>query len=145
MSTNNLLGRRNFIKGIGAASIAIAAPAMAISEKTDGVEWDKEVEILIVGSGFAGLAAAIEATRQGAKDVHIFEKMSYYGGNSAINGGLFAAPQTPMQKKEGIKDSVDTMVQDQVNAGRGIADVALLDHIATVSYTHLTLPTICSV
>ncbi len=130
MSTNNLLGRRNFIKGIGAASIAIAAPAMAISEKTDGVEWDKEVEILIVGSGFAGLAAAIEATRQGAKDVHIFEKMSYYGGNSAINGGLFAAPQTPMQKKEGIKDSVDTMVQDQVNAGRGIADVALLDHIA---------------
>ncbi|GGI97582.1 flavocytochrome c [Shewanella hanedai] len=103
---------------------------MAISEKTDGVEWDKEVEILIVGSGFAGLAAAIEATRQGAKDVHIFEKMSYYGGNSAINGGLFAAPQTPMQKKEGIKDSVDTMVQDQVNAGRGIADVALLDHIA---------------
>jgi flavocytochrome c len=130
VSTNNLLGRRNFIKGIGAASIAIAAPAMAISEKTDGVEWDKEVEILIVGSGFAGLAAAIEATRQGAKDVHIFEKMSYYGGNSAINGGLFAAPQTPMQKKEGIKDSVDTMVQDQVNAGRGIADVALLDHIA---------------
>ena len=94
MSTNNLLGRRNFIKGIGAASIAIAAPAMAISEKTDGVEWDKEVEILIVGSGFAGLAAAIEATRQGAKDVHIFEKMSYYGGNSAINGGLSAGLQT---------------------------------------------------
>ncbi|MEC4729023.1 flavocytochrome c [Shewanella sp. D64] len=131
MSTNNLLGRRNFIKGIGAAAgVAIAAPAMALSEKADGIKWDKEVEVLIVGSGFAGLAAAIEATRKGAKDVHVFEKMSYFGGNSVINGGLFAAPETPMQKKEGVVDSVEAMVQDQVNAGRGIAYVELLRHIA---------------
>ncbi|MBE7216211.1 flavocytochrome c [Shewanella benthica] len=131
MSNNNLLGRRNFIKGMGAAAgVALAAPAMAISEKADGVKWDKEVEVLIIGSGFAGLAAAIEATRKGAKDVHIFEKMSYFGGNSAINGGLFAAPGTPMQKKEGVQDSVDRMVADQMKSGRGIADEALLRHVA---------------
>lgn len=131
MGNNNLLGRRNFIKGIGAAAgVAIASPAMAISEKADGITWDKEVEVLIIGSGFAGLAAAIEATRKGAKDVHIFEKMSYFGGNSAINGGLFAAPGTPMQKKEGVKDSVARMVTDQMKSGRGIADEALLRHVA---------------
>lgn len=101
MSNANLLGRRNFIKGLGAATgVAMVSPVMAVSEKADGIKWDKEIEILIVGSGFAGLAAAIEATRKGAKDVHIFEKMSYFGGNSAINGGLFAAPGTPMQKKK---------------------------------------------
>jgi len=132
MSDVNLLGRRNFIKGMGAAAgVAIASPAMAISEKADGVKWDKEVEVLIIGSGFAGLAAAIEATRKGAKDVHIFEKMSYFGGNSAINGGLFAAPGTPMQKQEGVKDSVDRMVADQMKSGRGIADEALLRHVAS--------------
>jgi len=132
MSDVNLLGRRNFIKGMGAAAgVAIASPAMAISEKADGVKWDKEVEVLIIGSGFAGLAAAIEATRKGAKDVHIFEKMSYFGGNSAINGGLFAAPGTPMQKKEGVQDSVDRMVADQMKSGRGIADEALLRHVAS--------------
>ena len=131
MSNNNLLGRRNFIKGMGAAAgVAMAAPAMAISEKADGVKWDKEVEVLIIGSGFAGLAAAIEATRKGAKDVHIFEKMSYFGGNSAINGGLFAAPGTPMQKKEGVQDSVERMVADQMKSGRGVADEALLRHVA---------------
>ncbi|MBW8186695.1 flavocytochrome c [Shewanella nanhaiensis] len=131
MSNKDLLGRRNFIKGMGAAAgVAMAAPALAVSESANGVKWDKEVEVLIIGSGFAGLAAAIEATRKGAKDVHIFEKMSYFGGNSAINGGLFAAPDTPMQKQEGVKDSVDTMVADQLAAGRGIADEALLRHVA---------------
>ncbi len=131
MSDKNLLGRRNFMMGMGAAGLAMAAtPALAISEKSNGVKWDKEVEVLIIGSGFAGLAAAIEATRNGAKDVHIFEKMSYFGGNSAINGGLFAAPGTPMQKQEGVKDSVDRMVNDQLKSGRGIADEPLLRHVA---------------
>ena len=56
--------------------------------------------------------------------------MPVLGGNSAINGGLFAAPGTPLQDKEGVKDSVDRMVADQVKAGRGIADEALLRHVA---------------
>ncbi|MDD8060751.1 MULTISPECIES: flavocytochrome c [Shewanella] len=132
MSNVDLLGRRKFIAGLGiAAGAAMVAPAMAVSEKADGVKWDKEVEIVIIGSGFAGLAAAIEATKLGAKDVHIFEKMSYFGGNSAINGGLFAAPGTPMQKKEGVEDSVERMVNDQLASGRGIADEALLRHVAS--------------
>ncbi|MCL1047681.1 flavocytochrome c [Shewanella sp. 1_MG-2023] len=131
MSNVDLLGRRKFIAGLGvAAGAAMVAPAMAVSEKADGVKWDKEIEIVIIGSGFAGLAAAIEATKLGAKDVHIFEKMSYFGGNSAINGGLFAAPGTPMQSKEGVNDSVERMVADQMAAGRGIADEALLRHVA---------------
>ena len=57
--------------------------------------------------------------------------MSYFGGNSAINGGLFAAPGTPMQKKEGVEDSVDRMVNDQLLSGRGIADEGLLRHVAS--------------
>ncbi|MDP5146473.1 flavocytochrome c [Shewanella sp. ULN5] len=132
MNKVDLLGRRKFITGLGvAAGAAMVAPAMAISEKADGIKWDKEVEIVIIGSGFAGLAAAIEAKKLGAKDVQVFEKMSYFGGNSAINGGLFAAPVTPMQKKEGIEDSVERMVADQLASGRGIADEALLRHVAS--------------
>ncbi|PMG30507.1 flavocytochrome c [Shewanella sp. 10N.286.52.C2] len=131
MTKIDLLGRRKFITGLGvAAGAAMVAPAMAVSEKAAGVKWDEEFEIVIIGSGFAGLAAAIEAKKLGAKDVHIFEKMSYFGGNSAINGGLFAAPGTPMQQQEGVDDSVERMVADQMKAGRGIADEALLRHVA---------------
>ncbi|QIR15929.1 flavocytochrome c [Shewanella aestuarii] len=132
MNKIDLLGRRKFITGLGiAAGAAMVAPAMAVSEKATGIKWDQEIEIVIIGSGFAGLAAAIEAKKLGAKDVHIFEKMSYFGGNSAINGGLFAAPVTPMQQKEGVEDSVERMVADQLAAGRGIADEALLRHVAS--------------
>lgn len=59
------------------------------------------------------------------------KKMPYFGGNSAINGGLFAAPGTPMQQQEGVKDSVEQMVADQLKSGRGIADEELLRHVAS--------------
>lgn len=135
MSNINLLERRNFIKGMGiaagAASVSMISPAFATSESANGIKWDKEVDLLIIGSGFAGLSAGIEAIRKGCKDVHIFEKMPYFGGNSAINGGLFAAPGTPLQKQEGVKDSVDIMVADQMKSGRGIADENLLRHVAS--------------
>ena len=57
--------------------------------------------------------------------------MPYFGGNSAINGGLFAAPGTPLQAKEGVEDSVDRMVSDQLLSGRGVAYEHLLRHVAS--------------
>lgn len=125
--------RRTFLLGIGAAgmSAAFAGPALAALGKDSEIQWDREHEIVIIGSGFAGLAAAIQAKKLGAKDVVIFEKMPYLGGNSAINGGLFAATGTPLQEKEGIVDSPEIMASDQIKAGRGIAYEALLKHIAS--------------
>jgi monoamine oxidase len=51
--------------------------------------WDEAIDIIIVGSGFAGWAAAAAGAAGGA--VVIVEKMPQYGGNSAINMGDFAA------------------------------------------------------
>ncbi|WP_298444889.1 flavocytochrome c [uncultured Ferrimonas sp.] len=134
MTNNTQQARRRFLKGLGVAGAVaaapMAAPALASSMRSDGVKWDKTVDIAIIGSGFAGLAAGIEAKRQGANNVTIFEKMPVFGGNSAINGGLYAAPATPMQKEKGVQDSVERMVADQMKAGRGIADEGLLRHVA---------------
>ncbi|MBO1270986.1 flavocytochrome c [Shewanella sp. 4t3-1-2LB] len=132
MNKVDFLTRRNFIKGLGATGVAFAAPGMANAiVADDSIHWDEQVEMAIIGSGFAGLAAGIEATKHGCKAVTIYEKMAVYGGNSAINGGLFAAPNTPLQKEKGIQDSVDTMVADQLKSGRGVADEKLLRHIAS--------------
>ncbi len=124
--------RRKFLAGMGVAGAAIglAAPSIALGAVKCDTQWDQEHEIVIIGSGFAGLAAAIQAKRLGAKDVVIFEKMPVFGGNSAFNGGLFAAPNSPLQKKEGVKDSPEQMVADQLKSGRGIAYQELLLHVA---------------
>ena len=57
----NTISRRSFIGSLAAAGAAgvISAPAMAQTVKVPA-KWDKTVDFLIVGTGFAGLAAAIE-------------------------------------------------------------------------------------
>lgn len=128
------VGRREFLKTIGVAGAALAggaalascAPAKSSSEDTQGqtnnldaasVAWDSETDVLVVGTGFAGLAAAIEAKKAGS-DVVIIDKMTTYGGNSSINGGDMAAVGTPLQKEAGIEDSVDLMMADMLKAGK---------------------------
>jgi succinate dehydrogenase/fumarate reductase flavoprotein subunit len=66
--------------------------------------WDEEADIVIVGSGFAGLAAAIEAKGAGSS-VIILEKMKGYGGNSTISDGVIAAAATQIQADSEIVDS----------------------------------------
>ena len=81
--------------------------------------WDESVDVVIIGSGFAGLAAAIEAVEAGAS-VTILEKMKGHGGNSVISDGSPAAAGTPQQAALGIQDSPDLMYQDMVTAGLGL-------------------------
>ncbi len=52
--------------------------------------WDESYDVVIVGGGFAGMAAAYAAGEAGVSTV-LVEKLSTTGGNSAINGGQYAA------------------------------------------------------
>ena len=47
------------------------------------MEWDEQKDVVILGSGLAGLSAAIEAKQAGAS-VIVFEKMKVTGGFSHI-------------------------------------------------------------
>lgn len=80
------------------------------------IQWNEQVDVLVVGSGFAGLSAAIEAGEAG-KSVVVIEKMKSAGGNSIISDGGIAAPDTKLQKKWGIEDSEKMMYDDMLKAG----------------------------
>ncbi len=95
------------------------------------VEWDEEYDVVVIGSGFAGLSAAIEARESGAKVV-VIEKMRTPGGNSAISGGLLAVADSPLQQQYGISDSPERMCQDMLSAGTGINE----QHLARTVTTH---------
>ena len=65
-------------------------------------KWDKEAGIVIVGTGAAGLSAAIEAKNAGA-DVLVLEKMPFLGGNTGISTAGMNAVQSKLQKDRGVK------------------------------------------
>jgi urocanate reductase len=83
------------------------------------VKWDEEIDVVVVGSGFAGLAAAAEAAGKGAKTV-VLEKMPTYGGNSIINGGVYASwdDEYHLRQKLGLgEDSPKQHLEDTLKGG----------------------------
>ena len=76
-------------------------------------------DVIIIGTGFAGLSAAIEAKEAGAS-VLLLEKMKAAGGNSIISDGGMAVAGSALQKKHGIEDSSELFYQDMMKAGLGL-------------------------
>ena len=123
--------RRGFLKSAVAASGAIMAAAAANAGIPASAvkSYEEEFDVVIIGSGFAGMACALKAGRAGLR-VLMLEKMSVVGGNSAICGGNVACPCNPVQKAQGIKDSKELFIEDCLRDGLGINHTNLLATIA---------------
>jgi fumarate reductase flavoprotein subunit len=73
----------------------------------DSVDYD----VIVIGGGGAGMAAAIQAADAGAR-VALLEAGSRLGGATALAGGLFYAAGTATQRALGIVDTPDAMYRD---------------------------------
>src|SRR3990172_2254584 len=78
-------------------------------------------DVVVIGSGGAGLAAAIEARSAGSR-VLIVEQAESPGGASIISGGGRLIVGTPLQRSLGIHDTPDEACEDWVKWGQGSAD-----------------------
>ncbi|RYJ03226.1 MAG: FAD-dependent oxidoreductase, partial [Actinomycetales bacterium] len=63
-----------------------------------------EYDVVVVGSGAAGLAAALTAGARGLRVV-VLEKASVLGGTSVVSGGSIWAPVNPYLAEAGLSDS----------------------------------------
>lgn len=63
-----------------------------------------ECDLLVVGSGAGGMAAAITAKLHGL-NVLVVEKEAVFGGTTARSGGWLWIPGNPLAAREGFKDS----------------------------------------
>ena len=74
------------------------------AEATEGEEQSVDADVVVVGSGMAGIAAALSAQENGAKVV-IVEKMPFWGGVSQTVRGYFAIATD--DSEQAIQDYVD--------------------------------------
>jgi succinate dehydrogenase/fumarate reductase flavoprotein subunit len=112
--TKKGISRRQFIGGtvgglvVGAAAGAVVG-SLAFPKATSATpwlpaSWDHTADVVVLGTGLAGLSSAITAHDAGA-DVLVLEKLdqAHEGGNSKVSGNLFWAPADVTQGAAYIK------------------------------------------
>jgi len=68
------------------------------------MDWDLEIDVVVLGSGGAGLTAAILAHDRGAR-VTIVERSDKVGGTTAVSGGGLWIPLNRFMEESGTPDS----------------------------------------
>jgi succinate dehydrogenase/fumarate reductase flavoprotein subunit len=91
--------------GIGALSGAVTASVL-FEESTAYAQqrWDREADVVVVGSGGAACAAAIFAAEAKAS-VIMLEKAATFGGTTAKSGGIFWIPNNVFMRQAGMTDT----------------------------------------
>jgi fumarate reductase flavoprotein subunit len=82
---------------------------MTRQTSTDSLEI--ETDVLVIGGGGAGLAAAVSAAEEGA-NVIVAEKCSSLGGTTGLSIGSITACCTSYQARQGITDSPEALFED---------------------------------
>ena len=105
--------------------------------------WDESYDVVVVGGGFAGLAAAYSAVESGSSTV-LVEKLSTTGGNSAINGGQYAAYTSKvaaeLQKKFNLEpDTAEKHIEDTIKGGDNMSVPELVTEMVYGSPYYLDL------
>ena len=75
-------------------------------------------DVIVVGAGFSGMNAALEAASQGAK-VYLIDKNDDMGGSIRFAGGTTSAAGAKMQIEAGVEDSPENFAEDIVRMGGG--------------------------
>ena len=88
------------------------APLPARPETGSGIP-----ELIIIGSGVAGLTAACIAAESGLKGIVVLEKEPVIGGTSIRANGFWTVAGTELQKKLGIEDSDEAFFSDMRRIG----------------------------
>ncbi|MGQ0751601.1 MAG: FAD-dependent oxidoreductase, partial [Betaproteobacteria bacterium] len=77
-------------------------------------------DVVVVGAGGAGLAAASEAARLG-RTVVLLEKNPEPGGSTSWSVGSISATNTPHQRRAGIRDTPDEHYEDMAKHAGALA------------------------
>ncbi len=128
-----LVSRRGFfIAGLAAAGAigALGGFGLVGCSSGSGTESStRSYDIVIVGTGGAGLSSAISAYDAGVTDICLLEKMNGNGGNTNFSSSGMNASETKFQKAQGITDSNELFAQETYDGGYDTANRELVDYM----------------
>lgn len=106
------------------------------TEKGTLVTTEKEVDVVVIGAGGAGLSAAVSAHQNGAK-VLILEKMPKVGGNTIISGAAYNCVDPGRQVPQGIEDSIEKHYEQTYEGGDKVGNPELIKMLVENAYPTL--------
>lgn len=96
---------------------------------------DRDYDVVVVGAGAAGLAAALGASQAGAS-VLVMEADRQVGGSSRLSGGHFYAAGTSVQRAAGVVDDADAMFEHYLTLNQWLVEPSVVRR-----YCDLSAPT----
>ena len=91
-----------------------------------------DVDVLVIGAGACGLAAAISAHDAGMSTA-IVEKLDRPGGNSSLSTGSVLGAGSRFQRAAGITDDAERMFRDLTTIAKETDDIDLVRRLAEIS------------
>ena len=88
-----------------------------------------DVDVLVIGSGAAGLSAALAACQAGAERVLVSEAEGIIGGSSRLSGGLMMGAGTRYQRAQGIEDSPAALFHDYMTLNQWQVESAVVQRL----------------
>jgi urocanate reductase len=114
------VSRRDFFKK--GAAVGVGATTLAAQDRpASQIHFDRTADVVVIGGGVSGLAAAIHA-RDGAATVIVVDSNHDIGGHGMLSGGqIVLGGGTSNQKKHGIQDTADQVYMDNTRPDHGLA------------------------
>ena len=118
------ISRRQLLGGAGAAGLGWALPGRAGAAEP-AAKWDREVDVVVLGSG-TGAVAALVAAAAGLEAL-ILEKSAIPGGSTAVSGGVLWVPGNRVMSREGLQDDREGALAYLRQLAEGQADESLIE------------------
>jgi predicted oxidoreductase len=102
------------------ALLAVGGPALSGCHRSSApplrIDQSPRADVLVVGAGVSGLAAAVEAAQSGATVV-VVEASTVAGGHAILSSGAVALVDTPYQRSRQVYDSPTLAERDFLARG----------------------------